>query len=449
MSTIQLSSEWKLGYLLFMNYLLSFVFAKITEPKWKHYFSIAVTTISFLFLNPFGYFQILLFITLCFNIITYNKHAYWMPVVISFLAMFFLGCNHIFVNLFDIQILNHSIPIMTTVIKIISFAWAVSDGNSHQSTLAKKESPKSIVDIPAVLDFYGFMLYFPTFIIGPNFSFLDYQVFVNKIPNQKVIIISFFETTFTILLPLIFLFRFGSTYNISKLLDTNFIESTSYLDRFIFVNMSGMVIRCGLFVGFKICEGACTISGFELSFQDERSQIEYYSTDESLSVVDSSSYLLMTSWNITSRSWLKEHVYDRLISMQISPTSSVMISYLVISYWSGVHLGIYLSFGSMLLLQSLTYYVKKEIRPRLKQYSVYPLFSLLGAMISQIFINFCVPTLILKSLYECSNIYSPMYLLAHFLIVSLIALFKIKRGFKGIHQSVEWLSKAIIRSTLK
>ena len=74
---------------------------------------------------------------------------------------------------------------MVMVLKLGSFAWAVFDGQRDEKDQNNYQKRFRLDEFPSLLDFLGYMFFFPTFLIGPAFQFKDYYNFMNKKVHQS------------------------------------------------------------------------------------------------------------------------------------------------------------------------------------------------------------------------------------------------------------------------
>jgi lysophospholipid acyltransferase len=71
-------------------------------------------------------------------------------------------------------------PMMVIVIKLTSFAWSVYDGTQDVSLLSEEQKHARIETMPSLLEFLGYIYFFPGFLVGPALEFTDYQKFIHQ-----------------------------------------------------------------------------------------------------------------------------------------------------------------------------------------------------------------------------------------------------------------------------
>jgi lysophospholipid acyltransferase len=77
--------------------------------------------------------------------------------------------------------MDHTAPMMVLVMKLTSFAWSCHDGTKQDKDLSSGyQKHFKIVQMPGLLEFFGFVFFFPCFLIGPSFQFKDYHDFIHS-----------------------------------------------------------------------------------------------------------------------------------------------------------------------------------------------------------------------------------------------------------------------------
>jgi lysophospholipid acyltransferase len=166
------------------------LFNKIPSPYWKHWASILITLVTMGgMLDRMGTCQILLLSVLSYYVIKSNRYAFWMPVVVIILCLVVLVLNHILLlwETGSSTVLNYSIPMLTCIMKIISFGWSVYDGHANQrpTLLQRSRSIKEEDVFPALEEYVGYLLFFPSFLIGPFFDYPSYHDCIHREVREK------------------------------------------------------------------------------------------------------------------------------------------------------------------------------------------------------------------------------------------------------------------------
>lgn len=167
---------------LFTLFLASYPLAlplSSLNPTQKHLYSLAITTV---FLGPImnlwsGYAQ-LIGTSLATYFIAKNKiGGKRMPWIVMFLQMGHLICNHLARELNGVPLTTIEITAMQMVLtmNLTTFAWDIFDGQSRTEEQCDAQQKESrIVQFPSLLEFAGYVSYFPGVLIGPSTRFNDY-----------------------------------------------------------------------------------------------------------------------------------------------------------------------------------------------------------------------------------------------------------------------------------
>ncbi len=87
----------------------------------------------------------------------------------------------------DLDAFDNTVPLMVLIIKLTSFAWCVHDGTIKESNLSPTQIQNKINEFPSLLEYLGYVFYFPGFMVGPAFEFQAYRQFTrNQAPFDKM-----------------------------------------------------------------------------------------------------------------------------------------------------------------------------------------------------------------------------------------------------------------------
>ncbi|KAJ3355781.1 lysophospholipid acyltransferase [Kappamyces sp. JEL0680] len=426
-STNQERLSW--GVVLVAQSLLATnVFARLASPTLKHVFSICITLILHSFMLSFGgQLQILGIAIACFYLTKFNHQAYWTPVVVTFLSLTALSINHIVLQLVfapdasSLAVINYSVPMMTAVMKIISFSWSVYDAHAHAapSLYQKCRAIDFATDAgPSLLEFLGYISFFPSSFVGPFFDFSTYRECMQRQEASAVqAYVPAVKAAAKIVVPLLILAKWGPAYELTTLLalPASHFGVYSLVHRLVLLALCGFMIRLGNYIWSRLAEGACIAAGLELKNQNY----------EETGVND----FLITFWHPSAvgldaahsqNVWLKHNIYDRLVDAGISKSSAVLSSYLIVALWHGVHFGFYFSLASLLLVHSLKELIWKRWALLLRKSVYYPLLHIFGIIVLQISINVSVPAMIVRSLFQTVQVYSPLFVSFHLLALTIL-----------------------------
>jgi len=64
--------------------------------------------------------------------------------------------------------------------KYTSFAWSYRDSFAPEGALSDEQTYRMIKQMPSILEFYSYIFFFPSSILGPFFEFKDFILFINQ-----------------------------------------------------------------------------------------------------------------------------------------------------------------------------------------------------------------------------------------------------------------------------
>ncbi|MCJ1304937.1 lysophospholipid acyltransferase, partial [Hypocenomyce scalaris] len=89
--------------------------------------------------------------------------------------------GHMSVNHFYRQIANAPDKIditgaqMVLAMKLTAFCWNVHDGQLPGKDLVEFQKERALPQLPSLLDFAGYVLFFPSLFVGPSFDYVEYR----------------------------------------------------------------------------------------------------------------------------------------------------------------------------------------------------------------------------------------------------------------------------------
>lgn len=68
---------------------------------------------------------------------------------------------------------------MVLVMKLSAFCWNVWDGKQKEADLSPDQQSRAVKKLPSILNYAGFVAFFPSVMIGPAFDYSDYERWIN------------------------------------------------------------------------------------------------------------------------------------------------------------------------------------------------------------------------------------------------------------------------------
>jgi lysophospholipid acyltransferase len=173
----------RFGVLLFSGFVLSTIYRFLPHnTTLKHSFSIITT--SFLTVTVFNLQTLLENLSLCmivYLLILNFRSKTWTPLVCFLVALAFMSHVH-----YQCQIVNpngssdHSAMMMVLLIKMSSFGYCAYDGTKPDKELDHYQQEHCIREIPSLIEYLGYCLFFNGVWAGPAFEFRQYRNFIEQ-----------------------------------------------------------------------------------------------------------------------------------------------------------------------------------------------------------------------------------------------------------------------------
>ncbi|KAM0749795.1 MBOAT-domain-containing protein [Meredithblackwellia eburnea MCA 4105] len=382
-------AQLKLILLLFLSIPLSLVFPYLPQdPSPIPHLFAALPTIFYLWtvLNlRDGFFHLL-----ASSLVTYfivkngvkNKEGSKMPWKVFAVVMGHLTVNHIIrhISKTPVEEIEITGSQMVLVMKLISFAWSVYDGQRPDAELDPTQRASKISEVPGLIPFFGYCLFFPSILAGPAFTYSSYRTFVTRAlfakelkhkQNKSVKEISIIpagrrrkaaKRAITGIVYLAVYAFYGSKISYWKMLEPEFAHK-SFAYKFFFMNLSGFVCRTKYYAVWCIAESAFIVSG--LGFNPVTKKYDASRNVRIRSIELAPNFkILLDSWNMNTNVWLRECIYKRVTKPGKKPGfKSTQITFITSALWHGINPCYLLTFVLGGFYQSLGRSLRALVRP--------------------------------------------------------------------------------------
>jgi lysophospholipid acyltransferase len=308
--------------------------------------------------------------------------------IVTIYAFMHLSGAHIFRMIYDYGgwTMDITTILMMVVCKLISFAFCYSDGEKIES-LSPIVAKNAIKEF-CILDYFSYIYFYPTCIMGPFFEFSDYISFVKEehdfknIPRIKCLVNGITR--------LLMAFTFAGVYLFIK----TYISIDYYNDKSDNKLLPNWIIFCCFYFqkyryisGFLFSESICVVSG--LAYRKQIDHIKNTITEDfnrvrsiNIKVTETSTSIskFFQNWNISVHSWLKKYVYFRITRREGNNTdkSRIMrakiITFMVSGFWHGFYPSYYVVFShfSMDLIkeENLEFIKKNMSKSRILNFAI-------------------------------------------------------------------------------
>ncbi|KAJ2453690.1 Lysophospholipid acyltransferase [Coemansia sp. RSA 2336] len=342
-----------------LSYALAHVFRRIPSrmSNAKHMYSVASTLLLFGAVQ--GQYAGLLHLAVG-SVIVYGLirlvHTRYMPYAVFLAAMLHMSYSHIRRQLHEQRSgrveLDYTGAQMVFVIKVTSLAFCISDGQQDKAKLSRYQQKNMVVQAPSLLEYLGYVFFFPGFAVGPAFELATYRQMIRlddaKASRQlawrgyrKLLEGLFWMAVYVV---------YSNTYTFAAMARREFYLERSFASTALYLCKTGVVVRAAYYTAWKMSEGACIVAGLGFDGLDDGKARWLDIANVHVRGVEAGSSLrqLIGSWNIGTNTWLRHHVYLRIAQQpegsRKASTRATILTFLVSAWWHGFYPGYYLTF---------------------------------------------------------------------------------------------------------
>ncbi|CAD0097974.1 unnamed protein product [Aureobasidium mustum] len=259
----------------------------------------------------------------------------YMPWVGFVFLMGHMSVNHIYRQIVnDPSTIDITGAQMVLVMKLTAFCWNVYDGTLPEATLTDHQKERALRKLPSLLDYAGFVFFFPSLFAGPAFDYVDYRRWIettmfelppgvdpSKAPptrKQRKIPRSGTPAAWKAAFGLLWIFAF---LQFSGYYYTDFLLSDGYkqyglLRRIWVLHMLGVTTRMKYYGVWSLTEGACILSGIGFKGIDPKTGKVDWNRLQNVKPLAielaQNSHAYLGNWNINTNMWLRNYVYLRV-----------------------------------------------------------------------------------------------------------------------------------------
>ncbi|KAL9654984.1 hypothetical protein ABK040_008772 [Willaertia magna] len=327
---------------------------------------------------------------------------------------------------------------MLMTLKIISVPLNVRDGyrlkkkiNGSDDRMLKEHEMLAIDNIPNILDYFGYLFYYPTVLAGPVFNIKEYLVYTyndnTKDENGKeppFVFEAFKRFLFFLLCTILFNIT-AIYYNRANLL-APLIYNMSVPEILFHSWLSIFERRIKYYTAWYLSEMAAIVAGFGYDKTTKRWEkveqadfigVEFCTTPKELT----------NRWNIGVSKWLRYYVYTRVGGSRLV---NLIVTFTVSALWHGVYPGYYTLWVFMAIISSVHTKLHKILRPLLFKKSPENLwndnlfiavpYKILAYMTNGLCVSYFVVGFNTLTLHDTWNWYKNLYFVGHLALFMVI-----------------------------
>ncbi|CAK7200755.1 Lysophospholipid acyltransferase [Sporothrix eucalyptigena] len=345
---------------------------------------------------------------------------------------------------------------MVLVIKLSAFCWNVADGLIPDADLTPFQRDRVLRELPSLLDYAGYVLFFPSLLAGPACDFAEYRRWLDtsmfavpasmdpakrpptrrkrKIPRSGTPAMKKMAVG---LVWIVAFLKLSAWYPPTVVLYDEAGGGTSFLRRVWLLYVIGFVARTKYYGVWSLTEGSCILAGLGFNGVDPTTgriswnrvaNIDAWGVE---SAQNTRAYL--ENWNMKTNIWLRNYVYLRITPRGKKPGfRASMATFVTSAFWHGFYPGYYLAFVLASLIQTVAKNFRRFFRPfffrdpaTLKEPLPFKtwLYDPISFVATQLAFAFAVSPFILLTLHDSMLAWSRVYFYAIIGVFASMALF--------------------------
>jgi len=379
--------ELKLVASFLLSYPLAALLKRIPDKKpWqKNCFIIAVSVFYLVGLfDLWDGLRTILYSAAGAYLIAYYIDGSLMPWIAFVFLMGHMSISHLyrqFVN--DPSMVDISGAQMVMILKLGAFCWNVHDGRLKPELLTVTQKDHAIYEMPGILDYAAYVLFFPSFMIGPAFDYVYYRRWIETtmfdVPagvkpaptrGKRRIPRSGRPAAWKAAEGLVWIFIFlklSTWYNVDLLLSPLYM-SYSFPRRVLVLHIFGFTARTKYYGVWKLTEGACILSGMGYNGVDPKTGKPRWDRLENVNpwAIETAQNprAFLEGWNKNTNHWLRNYVYLRVTPKGKKPGfRASLATFATSAFWHGFYPGYYLTFILASFIQTVAKNFRRYARP--------------------------------------------------------------------------------------
>ncbi|KAI6778250.1 Lysophospholipid acyltransferase [Emericellopsis cladophorae] len=360
-----------------------------SKPQQKNIFSIGISIFYLVGLFDLwdGALTLLVSSGGAYCIATFLRNSTYMPWIAFAFLMGHMSVSHIWR-----QLLNNPTGVditgaqMVLVMKLSAFCWNVADGQLPEEELSDFQKDRMLKEVPSVVDFTGYVLFFPALFAGPAFDYAEYRRWIDTtmfdlpaqvdpakkppVRKKRRIPRSGTPATLKALTGLLWIGLFmwlSGPYSHEHLVADSFM-TYGVVRRVWMLYMTGLVARFKYYGVWSLTEGACILAGLGYAGVDPVTGKVAWNRLQNIdpwqveTAQNARGYL--SGWNMNTNNWLRNYVYLRVTPRGKKPGfRASMITFGTSALWHGFYPGYYLTFLLASLIQTAAKHFRRHVRP--------------------------------------------------------------------------------------
>ncbi|KAL6071178.1 Lysophospholipid acyltransferase [Balamuthia mandrillaris] len=414
---------------------LAVLFRYVPGTSLRHLFSILVSIGFCLFcLGPFSWGHAVFSSAVTYLILLLCPLRYAHRLVFVW-VMGYMSVSHIY-RMWDDYMgwnMDFTAPQLILTIKLTSMGYNYYDGrqsDAYKEKLHPYQREHMISKLPSLLEYFGWVFFFPTFLAGPSIELTEYLRFVDgsvfkefggKAPSSLLPTLAVTARALFLTAPVMLIHSIY--FPISYLSSEAFFDS-SFLTRATLVLVITATARFKYYLAWYLGEISAVACGFGYNGRNKDGSLKWDRATNSyplLVELPSNVRDCTANWNIRTAVWLRYYVYLRFSPSGKPDAFSTIATYTVSAFWHGFYPGYYYFFltgaiitesGKVLRRSLRSWFLKSDGSP-LQPWKFF--YDIIGRVLTMWVVCYAGSAFILLSSTEGLRVWSSVYFLGHIL----------------------------------
>jgi lysophospholipid acyltransferase len=381
-------SEDKLliGFGSLLLFPLNFIFMKVKGVNLRHHVNILFGIgIGYLLMGMSGFVHSIISSLIVYLICKFMNNLKRAATVVWIWSILYVLISHIVRTIYhtDGHMLDYSVIQMMLTCKLTAFA-----SNLYYATLGEKNeywTKHQISRLPSLTEFFGYVFFYQTYLIGPFVEYKDYIDYIHDDKNSqhdngKALVwpsqrIPGLVRLLQSLIVLMIMLMIDRIFPYEYLFHPEFLNRT-ILYRLLYCYMVTLAFKLSYQFIWTFVNSSLIFSGFAFSGYDNDGFYSYNINgipkwDKANNVdltfeFSSVAQELPMKWNITVGQWLRHYCYERFETDE--KVKAMFITNILSALWHGVYPGYYMSFFMASVLIATGREWHKKVHPIIEPY---------------------------------------------------------------------------------
>ncbi|KAL4161552.1 hypothetical protein PRNP1_002106 [Phytophthora ramorum] len=332
---------------------------------------------------------------------------------------------------------------MILTLKLSSVAINYSDGGLPKEKKTPTMLKNELQEIPALIPYFGFIFFFPTYLAGPAFEYKDYIFWMKDIRVAPFLV--HLRNLFVIVISAAGFFA-SLQFPVEEIDSPDFFPKASWAVRCLRMCIPVVLFRFRFYLAWSLAEAASAAAG--VGYVEKTGKWDGITNNDLLCVELPTNFrVAINNWNRGVAKWINTYIYQRvgLSKSGKSGLLSTMASFFVSALWHGLSPGYYLFF----LLGGIYIEVGKHLRRRLRSYfhytedrGAYPhaiflsyfngtshplafFYDIAGMFFTWVAMQYAGVAFEIMDVHRCLAVWSSWYFLPHVVSIGLLVFFNL------------------------